>query len=171
MHSLFRSVIVLATTYLAACSVPTRFNTVNVLGQGQFCFRARPEARLTSMVNTCPIFGGEPRNVNRVWQLDVLTNGNKPQWWDSNTDFLHSGRNCELPTVRTEVLKLTGKTPLSLRDVKTMWDYENGHRIQIRGTAHLENGDFEFYYEKFAITPIEPRTTLLSLFHLCGNSE
>jgi len=58
-------------------------------------------------------------------------------------------------------------TRLSISDVRTGWDFENGHRLWIAGTAELENEKVPFVYEKGYAGKPEVALELRRMFTSC----
>lgn len=156
--------------FLSGCSSPKGFSVSDISGGSAECVRTVTEARLTRSVDTCPLSGGAP-NPRSPWRLQILSDWQPtPSWW-SDPDRSYSQRYCGRPSFVSEMRQISAMTRLSLDRIETMWDFENAHRIQIYGTAHLPAGPVNFLYEKFATAEPEPRKMFQALFRPCADGK
>lgn len=160
----------LCVVVLAACSIPKRFDVKTLVGKSELCFRDVPQERLTNMIDTCPLLSRTTRQVNPDWNLYLLPDGEtEPEWWASDGDNIDAKRDCHGYFILNESLKVGSSTHLFVNDVKTMWDYENGHRVTIFGTTHLHGRSIKFAYEETGIAPLNPKKALQRAFHQCSS--
>ena len=161
MASSLKGLLLLPAIALSACSMPKTHNAVELIGLKEVCFRPNPEMRLTKAF--------KPGVLSKYqWELQVLTDWRtKPEWWDTST-MPFSTEKSSSPEKRPDVLKISSATHSLLGDVSTMWDYENGYRIVIYGTAHVNSGDLKFVYEKSGTRPFDAKEILRSIFQECS---
>jgi len=125
--------------------MPKKHDVPGLVGRRDVCFRTTPEMKLTKMY--------KPGVLSRAqWDLQILTDWRKkPEWWNA-----------------AEVVDASGTTHVFLDEVETMWDFENGYRIEIYGTAHFASGESKFLYRKFGVAPFDAKKIADSIFQQCA---
>jgi hypothetical protein len=163
-HRLQLLLLFLLSTMLSACTTPQKHNAAELLGQ-KICFKADPEMRLTKAF--------KPGMTEYKWHLQTLADWReKPDWWDAPppaSPFPFLSEDDPYLTIAAQgIFKVSNTTRVSIDEVGTMWDFENGYRITIFGTAHLPVGDLKFRYLKFGNNPFDPQEVLQSIFQQCN---
>lgn len=127
---------------VSACSVP-QHHAVDDRVVTAKCAIPNSDTRVYRRVDTCPDFGGPPRAGE--WRLHFATDWQPqlPSWWN-DPPRAYSLRSCysRAGSQTARVAKL------SIEDVKTWWDFENGDRMWIYGRAVTDEGEVPFVYEK-----------------------
>lgn len=132
---------------LTACSIRTKHRAVALIVEKDVCFSGSTDMRLTKAFKP-------GRRVGYEWELQLLNEWpKKPSWWDATPD----------------VLKVPGSAHVSIGDVETMWDFENGHRLEIYGVAHFGGSDYPFRYQRFAAEPIDAQKAIQNMFQGCAH--
>jgi hypothetical protein len=131
------------------------------------CFRKTPEMRLIRAFKPGLLAGYQ-------WNLQLITDWQRtsvgvPDWWNQTSPTIDLSDNHNSHRGKREVLDTALATYVSRGRVVTRWDFENGDRIEIYGTAHFTFGDLNFRYEKLGLAPFDPQAVADSIFQKCGN--
>lgn len=159
--------LLVACVVLSSCSVPQSRNLGALIQHEKVCFRKTPEMRLTKAFKPGLLSGYQ-------WDLQVRTDWYRigvsiPNWWNRTSPAVDLSENNRSPREEGVVLDAALATHVSRGRVITRWDFENGYRIEIYGTAHYSFGDIDFRYEKLGSVPFDPQAVADSIFQQCGN--
>lgn len=167
MEHRLQPLLLLAGVVLSSCSVPQSRNLGALIQHEKVCFRKTPEIRLTKAFKPGLLSGYQ-------WDLQVLTDWHRtgvgvPNWWNLTSPAIDLSENNNSPRGKGEVVDAALATHVSRGRVITRWDFENGDRIEIYGTAHFSFGDLNFRYHKLGSVPFDPQAVADSIFQQCGN--
>jgi hypothetical protein len=154
--------VTLVTLFTAsACSIPQSHVLDDRVVTAR-CVVPSSQARVYRYVDTCPDFGGPPRP--REWRLHLAADWQRilPDWWN-DPPRAHTLRSC-YPRGATETLEVV---KLSIENIKTQWDFENGDRMWITGRATTADGEVPFVYEKSYTTKPTVEDEIRRMFASC----
>lgn len=124
---------------LSSCSVPQRYELATIPG---FASSHCASLQADGYVSTFPT--AEPRRIS------IYPSGETPP------DFIKGKRD-----------RLTQGTQFHIDLVETWWDFENGHRLTIRGTLPIDNREQQFIFERFFTTEPDAKLFVQRAFTPC----
>ena len=137
-----------------ACGFPKNYNVDSDPFYSQYkCVKSTHPMYVDRIINFCPMFSDKPEAGS--WSLNSLRNATNEQiesikTLSASTRWSMDKKHCYNPLSQqssqfTAYRILPIGTAFRIREVATMWDFENGTRTYYNGTLQLDGEEIEFF--------------------------